>query len=63
MLFFGRAATGVRDENLEARRWGWRKGQGGTEATTRSILDLSANAIKSPPVLSRCAGDYRLGHD
>jgi hypothetical protein len=33
-----RPATIPRDENLEATPRRWRKAQGGTEATTRSIL-------------------------
>jgi len=44
-VFFARAATGVRDENLKAGLWLGRKRQGGSEATTRSILDVSAQAI------------------
>ena len=31
---FARAATGVRDENLEAGLWRGRKGQGGSEAAS-----------------------------
>jgi hypothetical protein len=27
ICFLGRAATGVRDENIEARAWSWRKRQ------------------------------------
>jgi hypothetical protein len=46
-----RPATIPRDENLEVKiRRRRRKAQGGTEATTRSILDLSAAAIPSPVV-------------
>jgi len=41
MFPFCRAATGVRDETLDARAFGGgREAQGGTEATTRSILEL-----------------------
>jgi hypothetical protein len=40
-----RPATIPRDENLEANSRRRRKAQGGTEATTRSILELSAAAI------------------
>jgi hypothetical protein len=45
-----RPATIPSDENLEAKSRRRRKAQGGTEATTRSILDLSAAAIPSPVV-------------
>ena len=45
-----RPATIPRDENLEANPRRRRKAQGGTEATTRSILELSAAAIPSPVV-------------
>jgi len=45
-----RPATIPRDENLEANSRRRRKAQGGTEATTRSILELSAAAISSPLV-------------
>jgi len=46
-------ATSVRDENLEGSlRRGW-KAQGGTEATTRSILELSTLNLQLPLVLSR----------
>jgi hypothetical protein len=45
-----RPATIPRDENLEVNFRRRRKAQGGTEATTRSILDLSAAAIPSPVV-------------
>jgi hypothetical protein len=41
-----RPATIPRDENLEAKSRRRRKAQGGTEATTRSILELSAAAIQ-----------------
>ena len=42
-----RPATIPRDENLEANSRRRRKAQGGTEATTRSILELSAAALPS----------------
>ena len=42
-----RPATIPRDENLEANSRRRRKAQGGTEATTRSILELSAAALQS----------------
>jgi hypothetical protein len=41
-----RPATVPRDENLEANSRRRRKAQGGTEATTRSILELSAAALQ-----------------
>ena len=44
---FRRPATIPRDENLEANSRRRRKAQGGTEATTRSILELSAAALQS----------------
>jgi len=45
-----RPATIPRDENLEANTRRRRKAQGGTEATTRSILELSAAALPFPVV-------------
>jgi hypothetical protein len=45
-----RPATIPRDENLEANSRRRRKAQGGTEATNRSILDLSAAGLSFPVV-------------
>jgi hypothetical protein len=45
-------ATIPRDENLKANSRRRRKTKRGTEATTRSILELSAAAITSPVVSS-----------
>lgn len=45
-----RPATIPRDENLEAKPRRRRKAQGGTEATTRSILELSDAALQFPVV-------------
>jgi hypothetical protein len=42
---FLRAARGMGDENLEANSRRRRKAPGGTEATTRNILELSAAAL------------------
>jgi len=58
----GRPATFPGDENLEAnsrRRW---KAQGGTEATTRSILELSAAAIQFPVVFIAVQATSRMAH-
>jgi hypothetical protein len=45
-----RPATIPCDENLEANSGGGEKLKAGTEATTRSILELSAAAIPCPEV-------------
>jgi hypothetical protein len=45
-----RPVTIPRDENLEANSRRRRQAQGGTEATNRSILELSAAALPSPVV-------------
>lgn len=55
-----RPATILRDENLEANPRRRRKAQGGTEATTRSILELSAAALPSPVVFIAVTATRRL---
>ena len=55
-----RPATIPRDENLEAKPRRRRKAQGGTEATTRSILELSAAALKSPVVFIAVTATRRM---
>ena len=55
-----RPATIPRDENLEAKPRRRRKAQGGTEATTRSILELSAAALKSPVVFIAVTATSRM---
>jgi hypothetical protein len=51
-----------RDENLEAKvPGGGGRVKGGTEATTRSILDATAAAAQSKGVSSRCPGDKPNG--
>ena len=55
-----RPATIPRDENLEANSRRRRKAQGGTEATTRSILELSAAAIKYPVVFIAVTATSRM---
>ena len=56
-----RPATIPRDENLEAKTRRRRKAQGGTEATTRSILEFSAAAIQYTGGFHRCHGDELNG--
>ena len=55
-----RPATIPRDENLEANSRRRRKAQGGTEATTRSILELSAAALQSPVVFIAVTATSRM---
>ena len=55
-----RPATIPRDENLEANFRRRRKAQGGTEATTRSILELSAAAVPSPVVFIAVTATRRM---
>ena len=55
-----RPATIPRDENLEANTRRRRKAQGGTEATTRSILELSAAALPSPVVFIAVTATSRM---
>ena len=55
-----RPATIPRDENLEAKTRRRRKAQGGTEATTRSILELSAAALPSPVVFIAVTATSRM---
>ena len=55
-----RPATIPRDENLEANSRRRRKAQGGTEATTRSILELSAAAIPSTVVFIAVTATSRM---
>jgi len=55
-----RPATIPRDENLEAKTRRRRKAQGGTEATTRSILELSAAALSSPVVFIAITATSRM---
>ena len=55
-----RPATIPRDENLEANFRRRRKAQGGTEATTRSILELSAAALPSPVVFIAVTATSRM---
>ena len=50
------------DENLEASPRRRRKAQGGTEATTRSILELSAAALPSPVVFIAGTATSRMAH-
>ena len=56
----GRPATIPRDENLEAKTRRRRNAQGGTEATTRSILELSAAALPSPVVFIAVTATSRM---
>jgi hypothetical protein len=55
-----RPATIPRDENLEANSRRRRKAQGGTEATTRSILELSAAAIQYAVVFFAVTATSRM---
>ena len=55
-----RPATIPRDENLEANSRRRRKAQGGTEATTRSILELSTAAISSTVVFIAVTATGRM---
>jgi hypothetical protein len=55
-----RPATIPRDENLEAKSRRRRKAQGGTEATTRSILELSAAALSFPKVFIAVPATSRM---
>ena len=55
-----RPATIPRDENLEAKPRRRRKAQGGTEATTRSILELSTAAIPSTVVFIAVPATSRM---
>ena len=55
-----RPETIPRDENLEANSRRRRKAQGGTEATTRSILELSAAALQSPVVFIAVTATSRM---
>ena len=55
-----RPATIPRDENLEANSRRRRKAQGGTEATTSSILELSAAALPSPVVFIAVTATRRM---
>ena len=55
-----RPATIPRDENLEAKTRRRRKAQGGTEATNRSILELSAAALPSPVVFIAVTATSRM---
>jgi hypothetical protein len=57
---FRRPATIPRDENLEAKTRRRRKAQGGTEATTRSILELSAAALSFPKVFIAVLATSRM---
>jgi hypothetical protein len=55
-----RPATLPGDENLEANSRRRRKAQGGTEATTRSILELSTAALPSPLVFIAVPATSRM---
>jgi hypothetical protein len=57
---FSRPATLPCDENLEANFRRQRKAQGGTEATTRSILELSAAALSFPKVFIAVLATSRM---
>jgi hypothetical protein len=55
-----RPATIPRDENLKANSRRRRKAQGGTEATNRSILELSAAAIQYAVVFIAVTATNRM---